>query len=83
MLWGIHRRRNQEGKRSRKGVPLETGPQAKAERGSKGSEIWADGCVKREAQRSRGRLSIPIGKGEVERGFYNLWSSAVIEMLKL
>ena len=38
-----------------------------SERGSKGSEIGADGCVKREAQRSTGRLIIPIGEGEVER----------------
>jgi len=36
-------------------------------RGGKESEIGADGCINRKAERSRGRLSIPTGEGEFER----------------
>ena len=63
---GIRKRRNHEGKRNWKGVPLETGSQAEAGREAKEAKVEQTGAT-REAERSAGRLSLPIGEGDVGR----------------
>ena len=59
---GIRKRRNHEGKRNWKGVPLETGSQAGAGREAKEAKMEQTGAA-RGRPKSTGRLSIPIGEG--------------------
>ena len=67
MLWS-HAQQTESGKEE---APEKSGVGVRRARdggrGGKDSEIGADGCINRKAERSRGRLSIPTGEGEFER----------------